>query len=132
MRDGRPTSPRFATGFSPVFGESAASIPNGEVKPLPSLTVFFGYAVSNENPNINYRNGDIIHLEGTLQQFLPLGSKITLLGIGAVTLSSNYNAIDIKKGFSNWRRIGIAGRRCRASYETVHHYESIHFDQLDR
>ena len=36
MRDGRPTSPTFAIGFSPVFGESAASIPNGEVKPLPT------------------------------------------------------------------------------------------------
>ena len=30
-----------------------------------------------------YRNGDIIHLEGVIQQFLPPGSKTTLLGVGA-------------------------------------------------
>jgi len=73
--------------------------------PLPSLTAksrrsftdgFF--RVRGQYRESNYRNGDIIHLEGTLQQFLPLGSKITLLGIGAVTLSSNYKAIEIKKG----------------------------------
>ena len=46
------TSPRFATGFSPVFGESAASILNGEVTPLPSMTVLFRYAVNTENPII--------------------------------------------------------------------------------
>ena len=37
-----------------------------------------------------------------------------------------------KRDCSSWRRSDIAGRLCRASYETVHHYESIHFDQLDR
>ena len=47
------------------------------------VSAFFGYAVSTENSDTNYSNGDIIHLEGTLQQFLPLGSKTTLLGIGA-------------------------------------------------
>jgi hypothetical protein len=46
------------------------------------VTGFFGYAVSTENNATHYRNGDIIHFEGTLEQFLPLGSKTTLLGIG--------------------------------------------------
>ena len=85
---------------------SLPAFPRSLVKaPLPSLTAksrrsftdgFF--RVRGQYRESNYRNGDIIHLEGTLQQFLPLGSKITLLGIGAVTLSSNYKAIEIKKG----------------------------------
>jgi len=52
MRDGRPTSATFAIGFSPVFGESAASIPNGEVTPPHHWQFFFGYAVNTENPII--------------------------------------------------------------------------------
>jgi hypothetical protein len=46
------------------------------------FTMFGGFAVSTKNPDTNYRNGDVFHLEGTLQQYLPL-SKQTLLGIGA-------------------------------------------------
>lgn len=64
--------------FDQVIGASYTSHKTGT-----ELTGFFGYAVSTENPDTNYRNGDIIHLEGTVQQFLPLGSKTTLLGIGA-------------------------------------------------
>jgi hypothetical protein len=33
-------------------------------------------------PTTHYRNGDVVHLESTLQQFLRL-SKQTLVGIGA-------------------------------------------------
>lgn len=64
--------------FDQMIGASFTSQKTGT-----EITAFFGYAVSTENPATNYRNGDIIHLEGTLQQFLPLGSKTTLLGIGA-------------------------------------------------
>ena len=46
------------------------------------LTMFGGIAVSTEDPATHYRNGDVVHLESTLQQFLPL-SKQTLVGIGA-------------------------------------------------
>jgi hypothetical protein len=46
------------------------------------LSAFFGYAVSTENNATQYRNGDIVHLEGVVQQYLPLGSKTTLLAIG--------------------------------------------------
>jgi hypothetical protein len=45
------------------------------------FTMFAGYAISTENPATNYRNGDVFHLEGTLQQYLPL-SKQTLFGVG--------------------------------------------------
>ena len=45
------------------------------------FTMFAGYAISTENPDTNYRNGDVFHLEGTLQQYLPL-SKQTLIGVG--------------------------------------------------
>lgn len=64
--------------FDQIIGASYMNHKTGT-----ELTGFFGYAVSTENPDTNYRNGDIIHLEGTIQQFLPLGSKTTLLGIGA-------------------------------------------------
>lgn len=64
--------------FDQMIGASFTSQKTGT-----EITAFFGYAVSTENPDTNYRNGDIIHLEGVIQQFLPLGSKTTLLGVGA-------------------------------------------------
>jgi hypothetical protein len=64
--------------FDQTIGASFMSQKTGT-----EVTAFFGYAISTENPATNYRNGDIIHLEGVVQQFLPLGSKTTLLGIGA-------------------------------------------------
>jgi hypothetical protein len=45
------------------------------------LTVFGGFAVATENQATHYLNGDIFHLEATLEQFLPL-SKQDLIGIG--------------------------------------------------
>ena len=45
--------------------------------------MFGGFGVSTSDPTTDYRNGDVVHLEATLQQYLPLGSKETLLGIGA-------------------------------------------------
>lgn len=64
--------------FDQTIGASFMSEKTGT-----EVSGFFGYAVSTENSATNYRNGDIIHLEGTLQQFFPLGSKTTLLGVGA-------------------------------------------------
>jgi len=46
------------------------------------FTMFGGFAVSTEDPATHYRNGDLVQLEATLQQYLPL-SKQTLIGIGA-------------------------------------------------
>jgi hypothetical protein len=46
------------------------------------FTMFGGFAVSTKDPTTDYRNGDVFHLEATLQQYLPL-SKQTLIGIGA-------------------------------------------------
>jgi hypothetical protein len=48
------------------------------------ITLFGGYAVSTENNATQYRNGDVFHLEATLQQFLPL-NKQTLISVGANT-----------------------------------------------
>jgi hypothetical protein len=46
------------------------------------FTLFGGFAVSTKDPTTDYHNGDVFHLEATLQQYLPL-SKQTLIGIGA-------------------------------------------------
>jgi hypothetical protein len=37
---------------------------------------------STEDEDTEYQNGDVFHLEATLQQYLPLMSKQNLLGIG--------------------------------------------------
>lgn len=63
--------------FDQTLGASYMSQKTGT-----ELSAFFGYAISTENNATQYRNGDIIHLEGVLQQYLPLGSKTTLLAIG--------------------------------------------------
>jgi hypothetical protein len=46
-----------------------------------AVTLFAGYGISTENNATHHRNGDIFHLEATLQQFLPR-NKQTLIGIG--------------------------------------------------
>jgi hypothetical protein len=63
--------------FDQTLGASYTSQKTGT-----ELSAFAGYAVSTENNATQYRNGDIFHLEGVIQQYLPLGSKTTLLGIG--------------------------------------------------
>jgi hypothetical protein len=45
------------------------------------FTLFGGFAVSTKDPATDYHNGNVFHLEATLQQYLPL-SKQTLLGVG--------------------------------------------------
>jgi hypothetical protein len=63
--------------FDTVLGLSYLSHKTGT-----EFTIFGGFAVSTENQATHYHNGDIFHLETTLQQFLPL-SKQTLVGVGA-------------------------------------------------
>ena len=63
--------------FDTVLGLSYLSHKTGT-----EFTVFGGFAVSTENNATGYLNGDVFHLEATLQQYLPLG-KQTLIGIGA-------------------------------------------------
>ena len=63
--------------FDTVLGLSYLSHKTGT-----EFTLFGGFAVSTENNTTNHQNGDLFHLEATLQQFLPL-SKQTLVGIGA-------------------------------------------------
>ena len=63
--------------FDTVLGLSYLSHKTGT-----EFTIFGGFAVSTENHDTHYHNGDIFHLEATLQQFLPL-SKQTLVGVGA-------------------------------------------------
>jgi Putative MetA-pathway of phenol degradation len=87
-----PNKPGFAASDSFIFyGGSAgksSTLPFGGL--LASnlnancyLEDFFGlHAVSTENNATQYRNGDIFHLEATLQQFLPL-DKQTLISVGA-------------------------------------------------
>jgi hypothetical protein len=61
------------------------------------FTMFGGFAVSTEDPATDYRNGDVFHLEATLQQFLPL-SKQTLIGVGANTFYYQQVTDDSGKG----------------------------------
>jgi hypothetical protein len=63
--------------FDTVLGLSYLSHKTGT-----EFTIFGGFAVATENHDTHYHNGDIFHLEATLQQFLPL-SKQTLVGVGA-------------------------------------------------
>jgi hypothetical protein len=63
--------------FDPVFGLSYFSH-----KTATEFTLIGGFAISTQDPATHYRNGDVCHLEATLQQYLPLG-KQTLLGVGA-------------------------------------------------
>ena len=45
------------------------------------LTLFGGFGVSTKNTDTDYRNGNVVHVEATLQQYLPL-SKQNLVGVG--------------------------------------------------
>ena len=63
--------------FDWLLGLSYLSHKTGTEFPM-----FGGFAVSTEDPATHYLNGDVFHLEATLQQYLPL-SKQTLIGVGA-------------------------------------------------
>jgi hypothetical protein len=63
--------------FDPVLGLSYLSHKTGT-----ELTVFAGVGFSTEDEDTHYQNGDVFHLEATLQQYLPLMGKQNLLGIG--------------------------------------------------
>ncbi len=64
--------------FDPILGASYISKKTGT-----ELTVIGGYAMNTVNHATDYLSGSVLHLEATLQQFIPLGSKANLLGIGA-------------------------------------------------
>lgn len=63
--------------FDTVLGLSYLSHKTGT-----EFTVFGGFGIATENPDTHYRNGDIFHVEATLQQYFPL-TKETLIGVGA-------------------------------------------------
>jgi hypothetical protein len=63
--------------FDPVLGLSYLSHKTGT-----EMTVFAGVGFSTEDKATEYQNGDVFHLEATLQQYLPLMSQQNLLGIG--------------------------------------------------
>jgi hypothetical protein len=46
------------------------------------FTLFGGFGLSTEDHTTDYQNGDIVHVEATLQQYLPLFSKQNLIGVG--------------------------------------------------
>ena len=64
--------------FDPVLGLSYLSHKTGT-----ELTMFAGIGFSTKDQATDYQNGDVFHLEATLQQYLPLMGRQTLLGIGA-------------------------------------------------
>jgi len=40
-----------------------------------------GYAMNTENPDTDYQSGSMLHLEGVIQQFIPVGSGFLNLGV---------------------------------------------------
>lgn len=62
--------------FDSVFGVSYLDPKKGL-----ELTLMSGFLFSTENDDTNYQNGNIIHTEATVAQYLPLG-KNTILALG--------------------------------------------------
>ena len=62
--------------FDPTIGAVYSNKDSGF-----NATLHAGYAVNTENSATQYQSGSVLHFEGVLQQFLPLGSG--LLSIGA-------------------------------------------------
>lgn len=59
-----------------VMGSAAYSNKKSGFNALAQL----GYAINTENPDTNYRSGDLLHFDGALQQLLPVGSGFLTFG----------------------------------------------------
>ena len=61
--------------FDPLIGAVYSNKASGF-----NATLHAGYAMNTENPDTDYQSGDMIHLEGVIQQYLPLGPGILSIG----------------------------------------------------
>ncbi len=62
--------------FDPTLGVSYNNDRNGF-----NAALYLGLSLNTENPDTRYRSGSTLHLDGSIQQLLPVGSGF--LGIGA-------------------------------------------------
>jgi hypothetical protein len=62
--------------FDPTLGVSYNNNKNGL-----NAALYLGVGINTENPDTDYRSGSTLHLDGSIQQLLPVGSGF--LGIGA-------------------------------------------------
>jgi len=62
--------------FDPTLGVSYNNDKNGF-----NAALYLGLSLNTENPDTRYRSGSTLHLDGSIQQLLPVGSGF--LGIGA-------------------------------------------------
>lgn len=62
----------------PIFGVVYSDAKRGFNALLHS-----GLAINSENPDTNYRSGNLLHFDGVIQQILPMGSGLMTLGLEA-------------------------------------------------
>ena len=61
--------------FDPVIGAVYSSKKSGF-----NAMLHAGYAINTENPDTHYRSGTLLHFEGVVQQILPVGPGLLMLG----------------------------------------------------
>lgn len=62
--------------FDPIFGLACNNAQNGFNAVLDTEL-----AINTANPDTNYRSGNIVHCEGSVQQILPVGQGLLTLGL---------------------------------------------------
>jgi hypothetical protein len=61
--------------FDPIFGVVYSNAKSGFNALLNT-----GFAINTENPDTNYKSGNVLHLDGAIQQILPVGKGLLTLG----------------------------------------------------
>jgi hypothetical protein len=61
--------------FDPIFGVVYSNAKSGFNALLNT-----GFAISTENPDTNYKSGNLLHFDGAIQQILPVGKGLMTLG----------------------------------------------------
>ena len=79
--------------FDPIVGAAYSNAKSGL-----NAAVHLGYAINTENDDTNYKSGNILHVDASVQQILPLGSGFANVGAEAwyfeqVTCDSGSGAV---------------------------------------
>jgi hypothetical protein len=61
--------------FDPIFGVVYSNAKSGFNALLNT-----GFAINTENPDTNYKSGNLLHFDGAIQQILPVGKGLMTLG----------------------------------------------------
>ena len=64
--------------FDPIVGAAYSNAKSGL-----NAAAHVGYAINTENDDTNYKSGNILHLDASIQQILPLGSGFANVGAEA-------------------------------------------------